>query len=63
MNCTSNVGKADKIIRILIGVAIGVTGIIFKSWWGLIGIVPVATALINWCPLYVPFKLSTKKDA
>ena len=57
----NNVGKTDKIIRIIMGLAIGGLGIYFKSWFGLIGIVPVLTALINWCPLYAPFKINTCK--
>lgn len=57
MKC--NVGKADKIIRILLGLAIGAVGFYFKSWWGIIGLIPVVTALFNWCPLYLPFGIST----
>jgi hypothetical protein len=28
-------------------------------WWGLIGIVPLATGLLSWCPLYLPLGMST----
>ena len=59
MKC--NVGKTDKIIRIILGLLIAATGIVFKSWWGLIGIIPLLTAVVGWCPLYVPFNLSTSK--
>lgn len=55
-----NIGITDKWIRIVIGLAIGVAGIYFKSWWGLIGLIPLATAFINWCPLYLPFGISTQ---
>jgi hypothetical protein len=47
MKC--NVGKTDKVIRILIGLSTEAAGIYFKSWWGLVGIIPVFTALIVWC--------------
>lgn len=57
-----NVGKTDKIIRIVLGIVIGALGFYLKSWWGLIGIVLIGTALINWCPLYFPFKISTRKS-
>ena len=57
-----NVGKTDKIIRIIIGVVIGVAGILLQSWWGLIGIIPLATGLIGWCPLYLPFGIKTTKE-
>lgn len=56
-----NVGNIDRIIRIIIGVLIGVVGIMYNSWWGLIGIIPILTAIINYCPLYCPFKISTTK--
>ncbi|ALG66610.2 DUF2892 domain-containing protein [Beggiatoa leptomitoformis] len=57
----ANVGSVDKIIRIIAGVAILAAGFFFQSWWGLIGIVPLATALIGVCPAYMPFGLSTCK--
>ncbi len=56
-----NVGSVDQIIRIVIGLAIGVVGIMYQSWWGLVGIVPVATALLNFCPFYPILGISTKK--
>jgi predicted RND superfamily exporter protein len=56
-----NVGKADKVVRIIIGVVIIALGLYFKSWWGAIGLVPLLTALIGWCPVYVPFGIKTCK--
>jgi hypothetical protein len=56
-----NVGKTDKIIRIIIGVVILGLGYIFHSWIGLIGIVPVLTAVFGRCGLYYPFKINTVK--
>ena len=57
----ANMGKSDRIIRTVLGIVIGVAGIYFQSWWGLIGVVLLATSAISWCPLYAPFKLSTIK--
>ncbi|MBU0678304.1 MAG: DUF2892 domain-containing protein [Verrucomicrobia bacterium] len=57
----SNVGKTDKIIRVLVGVAIIGAGLYFKNWWGAVGAIPLITGLIGWCPLYCPLKISTKK--
>lgn len=54
-------GNADRWIRAIIGLVIIAIGIYFKSWWGLIGIIPLATALISTCPLYLPFRISTRK--
>jgi Inner membrane protein YgaP-like, transmembrane domain len=56
-----NVGSTDKIIRIVLGVAIGAWGIWAQNWWGLIGLVPLGTALMGWCPAYFPFKINTAK--
>jgi len=54
-----NVGGADRIVRIILGLVIIALGFYFKSWWGLVGVVPFLTALIGWCPLYLPFGIST----
>ncbi len=59
MQIQANVGKADRMIRLLAGIAIIAAGVYYQSWWGAVGIVPIATALINWCPLYAPFGIST----
>lgn len=56
-----NVGKTDKLIRIFIGVAIIAVGLYFRSWFGLIGIIPIATALLGRCLLYYPFGITTFK--
>ncbi|MCF6336511.1 MAG: DUF2892 domain-containing protein [Gammaproteobacteria bacterium] len=56
-----NVGGIDKILRIVAGVVLiglTVTGVI--GVWGWIGIVPLATGLINWCPLYPMIGLNTR---
>ncbi|MDQ7817620.1 MAG: DUF2892 domain-containing protein [Melioribacteraceae bacterium] len=58
---TKNVGSADKVFRIVLGLIIIALGINFESLWGIIGIVPIFTALIGWCPAYLPFGISTCK--
>ena len=60
MKC--NIGKADKIVRIIVGLIIGALGYYYKSWWGLVGLVPLITAFTNFCPLYTVVGTSTKKD-
>ena len=57
-----NVGSADKAIRFILGLGIIGAGIYYNSWLGLIGLIPIITASISWCPLYAPFGLSTKKQ-
>ena len=54
-----NVGKTDKIVRITMAVVIAAAGIYFKSWLGLVAIVPFLTAVISFCPLYTIFGLNT----
>ena len=57
-----NVGDGDKIVRYILGAVIIAAGVYFNSWWGLVGVVPIFTALMGWCPFYVPFKLSSIKS-
>ena len=59
MKC--NVGKTDKVVRIVVGIVIAVLGIAFKSWWGLLAVIPLGTAAAGRCCLYVPLKISTVK--
>jgi sulfite exporter TauE/SafE len=56
-----NIGNTDKIIRIILGIIIAALGFYYKSWWGLIALVPFLTAIISYCPLYPIFGINTKK--
>ncbi len=56
-----NVGTADKIIRIAAGLAIAAWGVYAQSLWGLVAIIPLGTAMMGSCPLYLPLGLSTCK--
>ncbi len=56
-----NVGQPDKAIRIGIGIFILAMGHFTKSWWGLIGLIPLITGLVNFCPLYSLFGVKTCK--
>ena len=59
---TRNVGGIDRILRIAVGIvliALAATGTI--GVWGWIGIVPLATGLIGWCPPYAIFGINTCK--
>ncbi|OMG56576.1 hypothetical protein BJN45_02875 [Azonexus hydrophilus] len=61
----SNVGGIDKILRIVAGIALIAWALTGGPVWAWIGIVPLATGLMGWCPLYPLIGLSTcplKKD-
>jgi len=56
----SNVGGIDRILRIVIGlVLIGLTLTGNIGVWGWLGVVPLATGAIGWCPPYAIFGWST----
>ena len=61
-----NVGKVDKIIRLVLAVVL--FSLFFfldgsAKWWGLVGLVPLVTALAGSCPIYSLLKISTKGKA
>jgi hypothetical protein len=58
---TCNMGKTDRIIRVIIGVTIAALGFYYKSWWGLLAVIPLVTAALGFCGLYVPLNISTLK--
>jgi hypothetical protein len=57
-----NVGGIDRVLRIVVGLAL--LSLLFllegnARWWGLVGIVPLATGLLRWCPVYLPLGVKT----
>lgn len=59
-----NVGGLDRIIRFIVGLAL--LSLLFLGsgswrWVGLVGIVPLLTALMRYCPLYTVFRVNTAK--
>lgn len=60
----SNVGSAEKIIRIIAGlVLIGLAYSGILGVWAYIGVILVVTGLINWCPIWAVFGVNTKKES
>ncbi|WP_330083758.1 DUF2892 domain-containing protein [Methylocystis iwaonis] len=56
----SNIGQTDKIIRIVAGlVLLSLAFVGPKTAWGFIGLVPLATAFINFCPAYKLLGMNT----
>ena len=61
-----NVGGIDRIIRILAGLALVAWAAMGGPVWAWIGVVPLATGVVGWCPPYAMFGFSTcavKKQA
>ncbi|MNY80051.1 hypothetical protein D3C86_2209410 [compost metagenome] len=57
---TKNVGGIDRILRILVGVAlIAAAAMGSIGVWGYIGVVPLLTGLMGWCPVYTLLGLNT----
>lgn len=57
-----NIGVVDATIRIILGLIIlSLTIIGPKSLWGFIGLIPLLTGLIRYCPLYLIFGINTNK--
>lgn len=63
-----NMGTTDKIIRLIVVVIIAglyLTGKLSGTLGIILGIVALAflvTSLLGWCPIYQPFKITTRKD-
>ncbi|MEE9403460.1 MAG: DUF2892 domain-containing protein [Algisphaera sp.] len=63
-----NVGSTDRIIRIILGIAVIALAFVFRGSLGniglgigaAIGLVFIGTGIFRFCPAYVPFGLSTR---
>ncbi len=55
----NNVGGIDRVLRIIVGLALIGAGLYFQSWWGAVGLIPLFTGGIGWCPVYLPFGFSS----
>jgi hypothetical protein len=59
---TQNVHNIERIIRIIVG--LGLISLVFagpQTVWGWIGVIPLATGIIGWCPPYALLGFSTCK--
>ena len=60
---TKNIGDIERIVRIVGGlvlIALAVTGTV--GVWGWLGLVPLATGLVGWCPPYSLLGINTCKN-
>lgn len=59
-----NIGNTERVIRAVAGIVL--ISLVFvgpQTVWGWIGIVPLATAVIGWCPPYAMLGINTCKKS
>ena len=56
-----NMGTIDRVIRVIIALAIFIIAYIYHSWWGLVGLIPLFTSIFGWCPIYAILRIRTCK--
>jgi len=54
-----NVGYMESILRVILGTFIVALGIYFDSYWGFIGLIPVFSGAVSFCPVYRYMNIST----
>ncbi len=57
---TCNIGNTERVLRALVG--LGLISIVFvgpQTPWGWLGLIPLATAALGWCPPYALLGIST----
>jgi hypothetical protein len=55
-----NVGSLDRLMRVVVGIAL--IAMVFvgpQTAWGWIGVIPLVTAGLSWCPLYTALGIRT----
>ena len=56
---STNVGTVDRALRAIAGLVLIALALFGGHWWGWIGIVPLVTAFVGFCPAYRLLGLST----
>ena len=55
-----NMGKTDKIIRAIVGLALLAAAYLTPYWWlAIIGVIALGTALLTFCPMYAILGINT----
>lgn len=54
-----NLGTLDRTLRIILGLGLIVWGVMTHNWLGAIGVIPLLTAIIGFCPAYCPLSINT----
>ena len=61
-----NIGTVDRTVRIAVGIILAALGMLVlkgtaSTVVSIVALIPLITGIVGFCPLYVPFKLSTVK--
>ncbi|HKK34640.1 MAG TPA: DUF2892 domain-containing protein [Desulfomicrobiaceae bacterium] len=57
----SNVGRVERVIRVTLGVLLIGFGVGMNSWWGWLGLLPLLTGVMGWCPVSSLLGISTSR--
>ena len=57
-----NMGQVDRAIRAVLGVIVIVLGVVYQNWLGAIGLIPLLTAGVGFCPLYKLLGIKTCRE-
>ncbi len=59
---TTNEGAVDRAVRVLLGIALLTLAFVGpKTHWGYVGLLPLATGVLGFCPLYSALRLTTTR--
>ena len=64
MKNLKNMGKIDRIIRLIVGAGLFSLLFVVNNNWkylGILGIILLITSVVGVCPLYMPFKIDTRE--
>ncbi len=62
MNFAKNMGLKDRNFRYALGALIVIIGLMNHTWWGLVGVVLLATAYLQTCPAYSFLRMDTRSE-
>jgi len=54
-----NIGMADRIIRVILGVIFVILALVHSYWWFIPAVIALATGMVGWCGLYQAFNWNT----
>jgi len=58
-----NVGILDRAIRFVLGAVIIGAGYYYQSWWGAIGLIPILTGFVGWCPAHALLNINSGAES